>query len=140
MNITIVCDVLGKENNGTTVAAMNLIRYLKSAGHNVSILCGDQDKKDKDGFYVVPNLSFGKMLDKYIAKVGVTLAKPDKDIIKQAVENADIVHIMVPLVLGLATIKVIKELNLNIPITAGFHMQAENFTSHLKIVLNLERM
>lgn len=133
MNITIVCDVLGKENNGTTVAAMNLIRYLKSAGHNVSILCGDQDKKDKDGFYVVPNLSFGKMLDKYIAKVGVTLAKPDKDIIKQAVENADIVHIMVPLVLGLATIKVIKELNLNIPITAGFHMQAENFTSHLKM-------
>lgn len=27
--ITIVCDVLGKENNGTTVAAVNLIRALK---------------------------------------------------------------------------------------------------------------
>lgn len=30
MEITIVCDVLGKENNGTTIAAMNLIRYLKN--------------------------------------------------------------------------------------------------------------
>ena len=29
MIITIVCDVLGEENNGTTVAAMNLIRHLK---------------------------------------------------------------------------------------------------------------
>lgn len=133
MNITIVCDVLGKENNGTTVAAMNLIRYLKSAGHKVTILCGDQDKKNEKDYYVVPNISFGKMLDKYVEKVGVTLAKPDKDIIKQAVQNADLVHIMVPLGLGITTIKVIRELNLNIPITAGFHMQAENFTSHIKM-------
>lgn len=33
MKILVVCDVLGKENNGTTIAAMNLIRYLKSRGH-----------------------------------------------------------------------------------------------------------
>ena len=30
MKIAIICDVLGKENNGTTVAAMNLIRSLKA--------------------------------------------------------------------------------------------------------------
>ena len=29
MIVTVVCDVLGKENNGTTIAAMNLIRFLK---------------------------------------------------------------------------------------------------------------
>lgn len=45
MTITVVCDVLGEENNGTTIAAMNLIRFLKSQGHNVRILCGDADKK-----------------------------------------------------------------------------------------------
>ena len=32
MNITIVCDVLGEENNGTTLAAMNLIRALRGKG------------------------------------------------------------------------------------------------------------
>lgn len=133
MIVTIVCDVLGKENNGTTVAAMNLIRFLTSQGHEVRILCGDQDKKGKENYYVVPNYSFGKLLDKYVEKVGVTLAKPDKEIIKNAITGADIVHIMVPLGLGMATIKVIQELNYNIPITAGFHMQAENFTSHLKM-------
>ena len=30
MIITVVCDVLGKENNGTAIAAMNLIRSLKA--------------------------------------------------------------------------------------------------------------
>ena len=34
MKIAIVCDVLGEENNGTTIAAMNLIRSLKAKGHD----------------------------------------------------------------------------------------------------------
>lgn len=41
MKITIVCDVLGEENNGTTIAAMNLIRSLKAKGHNVTVVCPD---------------------------------------------------------------------------------------------------
>lgn len=47
MKITIVCDVLGKENNGTTIAAMNRIRYLREHGHEVRVLCCDQDRIDK---------------------------------------------------------------------------------------------
>ena len=131
MNIVVVCDVLGAENNGTTIAAMNLIRHLKNAGHTVKILCGDQDKKNEEDCFVVPNLSFGKILNKYVEKVGVTLAKPEKNIIKKALKNADHVHIMVPLPLGIAACKVAREMNISI--TAGFHMQAENFTSHLKL-------
>ena len=45
MKITIICDVLGRENNGTTIAAMNLIRSLKSKGHDVTVVCPDEDKK-----------------------------------------------------------------------------------------------
>lgn len=131
MIITVVCDVLGEESNGTTVAAMNLIRFLKAQGHTVRILCGDQDKKGQENVYVVPNLNFGKMLNKYVDKVGVTLAKPDKDIIKQALDGCDICHIMVPLKLGISACKIAKEMGL--PITAGFHMQAENFTSYFKL-------
>lgn len=131
MIVTVVCDVLGEENNGTSVAAMNLIRFLKDQGHTVRILCGDQDKKGMENVYVVPNLNFGKMLNKFVDKVGVTLAKPDKDIIKEALTGADICHIMVPLSLGIYTCKIAREMGL--PITAGFHMQAENFTSYFKL-------
>ena len=131
MIITVVCDVLGEENNGTTIAAMNLIRYLKSQGHTVRVLCGDIEKCGKEDYYVVPNLSFGKLLNKYVKKVGVALAKPVKDIMEKAIDGADVVHIMVPLMLGLATAKMARKKN--IPITAGFHMQAENLTTHFKL-------
>lgn len=52
MKITIVYDVLGKQNNGTTIAAMNWIKYLREHRHEVRVLCYDQDrigkhKKDK---------------------------------------------------------------------------------------------
>lgn len=130
MTITVVCDVLGEENNGTTIAAMNLIRFLKSQGHTVRVLCADQNRKGEPGFFVVPNYNFPKIIDRYIKKVGVTLAKPDEDIVRTTVKGSDIVHIMIPLMLGIYACKIANEYN--IPVTAGFHMQAENFTSHIK--------
>lgn len=131
MIITVVCDVLGEENNGTTIAAMNLIRHLKKSGHTVRILCGDENRKGQENVFVVPKLNLGKPLNAYVSKVGVSLSKPDKEIIKQAIDGADLVHIMIPLPVGLATCKYAREKN--IPITAGFHMQAENFTCYIKL-------
>ena len=49
MNVTIVCEVLGKANNGTTVAALNLIRSLKEKGHNVKVICPDADRGGLEG-------------------------------------------------------------------------------------------
>ncbi len=128
MIITVACDVLGEENNGTTIAAKNLIRHLQSQGHTVRILCPEQSKKGIENYYVVPKKSFGKFIDSLIDRVGVTLAKPDKNIILESLKGADHVHIMVPLGLGRATAKMAKELNISI--TAGFHMQAENLTCY----------
>ena len=54
MTITIVCDILGEENNGTTIACMNLIRFLRAQGHTVRVVCADQDKAGNECFYVVP--------------------------------------------------------------------------------------
>ena len=126
MTITVVCDVLGEENNGTTIAAMNLIRFLKSQGHTVRVLCADQNRKGEAGFFVVPNYNFPKIIDSYIKKVGVTLAKPDEDIVRTTIKGSDAVHVMIPLMLGMFATKIANEYN--IPVTAGFHMQAENFT------------
>lgn len=131
MIVTIVCDVLGEENNGTTIAAMNLIRYLKKQGHIVRILCADQNKKGQENCWVVPNMNFGKTLNKYIEKVGVTLAKPVEDIIRDCIKGSDVVHILIPLYLSMNAIKIAKEYD--IPMTASFHMQAENLTSYFKL-------
>lgn len=127
MNITIVSDVLGAETNGTTIATMNLYNYLKKVGHNVSFLCADQSKIGQDGYYVVPNLNVGPF-NGYVKRNGVVLAKPDKKIINDAIKDADLVYIMIPLALGSAATKMAHEMNK--PIIAGFHMQAQNLSSH----------
>ena len=131
MIVTVVCDVLGKENNGATIAGMNLIRFLKKQGHEVRILCADQDKKGQEGYYVCPALHLGKWLDSLVAKVGVTIAKKDMKTIEEAITGADIIHLHVPFSLAKNAAKLAEKMN--IPMTASFHMQAENLTSYFKL-------
>ena len=128
MKVLLVSDVLGKENNGTTIACMNLARYLQSQGDEVRFLCCDQDKKGVPGYYITRKRSFGP-LNFIVEKNQVALAKPDKKTILQALEGVDIVHIMMPFKLGHRTALLAKKLG--IPVTAGFHVQAENFTAHI---------
>lgn len=131
MTVTLVCDIFGEENNGTSVATMNLMRYLKKSGYTVRVLCADQTMRGKENFFVVSNRSFGKKLDALVEKIGVSLAKPDKETVSAALTGADHVHVMFPLELGMAAVKAARAMGL--PITVGFHMQAENFTGYLKL-------
>lgn len=75
MTITIVCDILGEENNGTTIACMNLIRFLRAQGHTVRVVCADQDKAGNECFYVVPELNL-YLLNPIVERNGVTLPAP----------------------------------------------------------------
>ena len=127
MVITVVCDVLGKENNGTTVATMNLIRHLKSKGHKVKIVCCDKERaKDKD-VYILEKIDFG-ILNSFVDKVGVNISKPNRKVLESAIRGSDVVYIMIPLLAGIMSAKIANELS--VPIIAGFHMQAENLTAY----------
>ncbi len=127
MKIVIVCDVLGKPNNGTSLAAYNLIGFLKERGHEVTVVCADPERKGEAGFAVVPTKNFGPL--NFILRANhVTLAKGDKAILAKAMEGADVVHILMPFFLGAAAAKLAREAG--IPITASFHAQAENVTAH----------
>lgn len=76
MIVTVVSDVLGVENNGVTIAAMNLIRSLKEKGHTVRVLCPDVDRMGQEGYYIVPTLNAGP-LNGYVERVGVVIARAD---------------------------------------------------------------
>lgn len=132
MTVVVVADVLGQENNGTTVACMNLIRYLKSLGDTVRIVCCDRDREGTEGYWVVPTMNLGPLANRIVAKNEVTLARPDRKILEDAIIGADIVHVMIPFALGRMALKIAREHQ--IPVTAGFHCQAENLTSHLMLM------
>jgi len=129
MNITIVCDVLGEANNGTTLAALNLINAMKARGHNVRVICSDKSRKGQEGFYIVPTLYLGAIINHYLKKNGVALSRPVTKTVTAAIEGADVVHFMTPFRLSRKAAKLARRNR--IPVTAGFHCQAENFTSHI---------
>ncbi len=127
MTITIVCDILGEENNGTTIACMNLIRFLRAQGHTVRVVCADQDKAGNECFYVVPELNL-YLLNPIVERNGVTLPRPDRSLLEDAIRDCDVVHTTFVLQLSHTAVKIAKAYNK--PITSSFHCQAENVTAH----------
>ena len=128
MKITIICDVLGEANNGTSLAAYNLINTLVNKGHDVRVVCPDPEKKNLPGYYILKRLNLG-VLNGYLKKNGVCLARGSKKVIQAACDGANIVHGLVPFSASKKALKYCKKHH--IPFTTGFHMQAENFTSHI---------
>lgn len=128
MNVTVICEVLGEANNGTSVAAYNLINYLKSRGHEVTVVCPDAERRGEEGYVVLP-LANMTIFNGILRNNNVTLAHYDEKLLTDAIKDADVVHIMVPLFIARRTSKLVKRLGK--PLTAGFHAQAENFTVHL---------
>ncbi len=128
MILAVICDVLGKENNGTTIAAMNLIRSMRAKGHTVRVVCPDSNRNGEEGYYVVHPIDFGP-LNGYVSRNGVRIAQADEDMLRLALHGVDAVHIMTPFFLSSLAARIAFELG--IPITAGFHCQAENFTNHI---------
>lgn len=135
MNIVIACDVLGKKNNGTSMASYNLINYLKSKGHDVTVVCSDYEKEGLEGFIIVDKLNLGPILNPILEKNGVSLTKKSKknsSLMEPAIKDCDILHCMLPFSLGISACKLAKKYNK--PVTAGFHCQAENVTSHFGVM------
>ena len=132
MNIVIVCDILGKKNNGTSIASYNLINYLKSKGHSVKVVCCDLDENENaDEFIVLNKLNLGP-LNKIVERNGVPLPLSDKKVITNAIKGCDIVHVMLPFPLGITACHMAKKLGK--PVSAGFHCQAELISSHLGLM------
>ncbi len=129
MNITIICDVLGEPNNGTSVAAYNLIDHLRSQGHNVTVVCCDADKKGSSGYYIVPTMNLGPIINAALARNEVVPAKADRTILEKAIKGADVVHLLMPFPLSWKAVKICEKYG--VPMTASFHVQAENFTCHI---------
>ncbi|MCR5078463.1 MAG: glycosyltransferase [Bacilli bacterium] len=135
MVITFICEVLGEENNGTTIATMNVVRYLRSQGHEVHIVCPDEDKRGVEGYLVLPRIHFGP-LDNYVAHNGVVLAsahgfKKNKELLA-LIEKSDVVHFNFASKLTLRSAKYAHAHG--VACTASFHTQAENFTNHVYLM------
>ncbi|HHT54790.1 MAG TPA: glycosyltransferase family 4 protein [Clostridiales bacterium] len=128
MIIVVACDVPLKDNNGTAIAAANLIASLREKGHEVRVLCPDRVLAGMENYYVTAPINLGP-LNRYVEKNGVVLSKKDKKTLLRALDGVDALHVMTPFFLCCAAAREARKRG--IPVTAGFHCQAENFTNHI---------
>ncbi|MCR4789992.1 MAG: glycosyltransferase [Treponemataceae bacterium] len=131
MKITIVCDLLGQPNNGTTIATLNLAKFLiSSKKHTVKVVSNNFEGTGipEENQCLLPTFKMGYFATAALNRNGISFALPVKKMIKAAIEDADVVHIQLPFLIGINAAKIAKKLKK--PLTASFHAQAENITSH----------
>ncbi len=126
MKVAMICDVMGQPNNGTTLAALNLIRYLRDAGHSHG---GRPPGRHPTATCPSGSGTPVPSIDRILRMNGVELAVPDKQLLEAVIREADVVHLLIPLPLARAALKIARRLGK--PVTASFHCQAENITAHL---------
>ena len=128
MKIAVIADVLGEENNGTSITVKRLIDNLKARGHEVFVVSPKSSVPRGEGYYEVEKIDF-KILNGYVAKNGVELAKPNLELLEKVIRPVDVVHALMPFPLGRAAVRMCKEMGK--PCTTAFHVQPENVSSHI---------
>ena len=99
MKIAVIADVLGEENNGTSITVKRLIDNLKARGHEVFVVSPKSSVPRGEGYYEVEKIDF-KIFNGYVAKNGVELAKPNLELLEKVIRPVDVVHALMPFPLG----------------------------------------
>lgn len=120
MVIVLVIDNFGNSANGTNITAKRFKEMLEKKGHEVRVVTNNFSG---EGIYelktnYIPIVS-------YIAnKQGISFAKPNKKILKEAFSGADIIHFFTPWKATRVGLTIAKKMN--IPTTMAFHVPPES--------------
>lgn len=134
MKILFVIDSFYTTNNGTSISAQRFAGELRKRGHEVKVLCWDTPE------YIENNLTDGDFTTKKFNipvfqplcdKHDFSFAYNNKNIVHDACDWADIVHVFVPFGIEMEAINYCHEIGK--PVTAAFHIQPENMTSSVSM-------
>ena len=129
MKILFVINSYYAAGNGMAASCRRTAQYLKQAGHEVRILSGPNLlAQEPQPEFPLKRFIF-PLFQPIIESLGYQYASSDKKMIRQAVEWADVVHLVEPFVLQYKTIKIAKELGK--PLTSTYHLHPENITCHM---------
>lgn len=134
MKILFVIDSFYTTNNGTSISAQRFAGELRKRGHEVKVLCWDTPE------YIENNLTDGDFTTKKFHipvfqplcdKHDFSFAYNNKNIVHDACDWADIVHVFVPFGIEMEAISYCHKIGK--PVTAAFHIQPENMTSSVSM-------
>ncbi|MEL3906827.1 MAG: glycosyltransferase [Treponema sp.] len=119
----LVLDQYDGKNNGTTITACRLADGLRTLGYEVKVVSTGKQSTEK---FRVPELWLPPLIKPLIQAQGMQFALPQKKILYEAIQWADIVHFVMPFFLSIQALKIAQKLG--VPHTAAFHVQPQNIT------------
>ena len=129
MKVLIVSNNVYMKGNGVSTAVVALRSRLISQGVDVRIIaCENPDKEGPQPDYPLKHYVF-PFFEPIIRKNGFRYASIDKHIIKEAVQWADVVHLMEGFPFEATTAKIAKKLGK--PCVGTYHIFTENITANL---------
>jgi len=129
MVITVVMDQYGNHANGTTAAARHFVQQMRNRGHAVRVVTCVDDKEDPN-IHLVKEVQFPGFM-KLIYSHGMVFGKPDKKVLREAFNGADIVHIFLPFFLARASKKIADDMG--IASFISFHLPPEHITQNIRL-------
>jgi 1,2-diacylglycerol 3-alpha-glucosyltransferase len=136
MVITMVVDMFGNQNNGTTVTAMRTAKILREHGNEVRIIAFIPPEHEDLSMYkvyecrkfVIP------VFEPLVEKNGMLLATLRKDEYAKVADflrGSDVVHLMLPFKMEKRVRLIAKAMG--IPVTSAFHCQPENISYNINL-------
>ena len=131
MIVTLVIDTFNVNNNGTTISANRFADALVARGHTVRVVAGGdpgavgEPRPKGPEMYWVPELVV-PIASRLAHRQSTLFAKPVRDVLTEAIQDADVVHIYQPWALGRAAERIARQFG--VPAIAAFHIQPENIT------------
>ena len=137
MKILFVIDTYDTSNNGTSISAQRFAAELRRRGHEVKTLTIGDDSTTSMNRFSVSKFHmpvFQPLMDKHNFDFAKFWGDSTTDVIKQAVEWADVVHCYLPFMLE----KVAQQYAHKIgkPCTGAFHIQPQNMTASVGLAKN----
>ena len=128
MKILLIIDQYDRGNNGTTMTAQRLAHTLAAHGHEVRVV---STGNSGNGKYLVKEYFLPPIVRHIVTKQGMVFARPDEEVLREAISWADLVHFLLPFRLSMKGLEIARELD--VPHTAAFHVQPENITYTLHL-------
>lgn len=123
MKVLFVINNYYAKGNGLSASARRTVEKLKEYGIDVKVLSGFNTESEVQPDFVLKHFNI-PVFNGLVKKQGYQFAKSDKEIIKQAVLWADVVHLEEPFILQIETAVIAKKYNT--PCTGTYHLHPEN--------------
>lgn len=135
LKLLFVINNLYTRGNGLSASARRTITLLRERGHDVRVLSSGSAEQAQACDFTAPEFTLPAMrfplADAIISAQGYAFAKPERKVIKQAVDWADVVHLEEPFGLQARTAHAAKRAGK--PALATYHIHPENITATIHL-------